>query len=376
MQDRDEYSELWRETRAFGAATPTDMSDITKRPPSNGFDVQLNEPLNHPVFEGYYSYEGHTFEQLTSLEKRVLEMAVHYPHIQDGIMKAPMNFRRDCLTKPQAAQSNVFSKVFGTTELFEKIVGYIIPRYEDLANLSATCQFVAFKIESLWMHFDASNNNFWGWDKEELAAVRRQEADMEAALAESGKGKGREIIRREFYPYLIISPIRPQDQGPTQDVCRSRTRYPVTPSVKKSPETDFGTSMKAHYSLLHFSFLNSHAIKHLILHAMPWVNVATIERIIPEMHGLESLGIYQCFLMNLGDTGPFLKAINAINQKRLKLGEPHIAVDFSPYYYRGSPYKEDGDGHDGEYGVLPEEKCQLGTTRAVTAQLNGLSVLP
>lgn len=114
-------------------------------------------------------------------------------------------------------------------------------------------------------------------------------------------------------------------------------------------------------------YLNGYAIKHLILHGLPWVNVAALARIVPEMPKLEALGVHQCFLLTLGDTQPLLRAINCINQERVQ--QPHVAVDFSPYYYKGPPYNEDVTGHVGEYGVVPEEQPWLATTRAVAAEL-------
>lgn len=120
---------------------------------------------------------------------------------------------------------------------------------------------------------------------------------------------------------------------------------------------------------VHMAYLNGYAIKHLILHGLPWVNVEALQRIVPEMPKLEALGVHQCFLLTLGDTQPLLQHINGINQERVQLKQPHIAVDFSPYYYKGPPYKEDGSGHVGEYGVVPEELKWLATTRAVVAQL-------
>lgn len=116
-------------------------------------------------------------------------------------------------------------------------------------------------------------------------------------------------------------------------------------------------------------YLNGYAIKNLILHSLPWVNVAALGRIVPEMLKLEALGVHQCFLLTLGDTQPLLHAINGINQERVQLKQTHVAVDFSPYYYKGPPYKEDGTGHVGEYGIVPEEQRWLATTRAVAAQL-------
>ncbi|KAI0877690.1 hypothetical protein GGS24DRAFT_510579 [Hypoxylon argillaceum] len=347
---------------------PPKASEDTAEPDNdpntgNGLNVRMNDPLNHPLFEGYYTYEGRRYEELTGFEKRVLEMAVHYPYIAKGIMRGPFLFRTGSLTYPEAEQPYLFHQVFGVPEIFDKIVDHLIPRYEDLANLFATCQLTARRVQGLWMHLDAATNDFWGWNCNSLANVRMMERDRESL----GKTEGAK--RLGFSPSVIISPIRPQDQGPEQEVIRTKTGYPVTPSVKKPKGLDFGSSMRAQYSLFHLTYLNGHSIKHLILHGMPWVNVATIKRIVPEMRQLKALGVHQCFLMALDSTRPLLQAINEINKKRAEVNEPHIAADFSPYYYKGSPYKKDGTGHVGEYGILPEESCRLDTARAVTAQL-------
>ncbi|KAI1132687.1 hypothetical protein F5Y10DRAFT_292392 [Nemania abortiva] len=342
-QERDGYHEfIYAPPRAPETATEYKIhrSNANPRP---------NDPLYHPKFEGYYNYEGRRFEQLTASEKRILEIAVHYPDIQNGIMKAPLYFRRGSFAQPEAKQPEAFRRVFGTHELLAQILSYITHRYEDLANLCRTSQFAAGMVQSIWMHLDATKNDFLGWNRDKLTDVRGG---------------------RTFSPFVMISPIR-QDQGPVQKVITSKTGYPITPSVEKSEQTDLASSMRAHYSLLHLSYFNGHAIRHLILHAMPWVNVATIECIVPEMRMLESLGVHQCFLMNLGDAQPLLRVINDKNKERLELKLPHVALDFSPYYFKGPPYKEDGTGHVGEYGVIPEdeEDARLGTNRAVTAQL-------
>lgn len=49
--------------------------------------ISLNDPLNHPRPVGYYNYEGRKHTELTESEKRMLEMAAHYPNIRGGIMR-------------------------------------------------------------------------------------------------------------------------------------------------------------------------------------------------------------------------------------------------------------------------------------------------
>jgi hypothetical protein len=105
------------------------------------------------------------------------------------------------------------------------------------------------------MHLDATTNDFWGWNKNCLTEVRRQEAMADEFLANDPNGDGNRVATRAFSPSVIISPIRPQDQGPAQKVIRSRTGYPITSSIKKPQETDYGSSMRAHYSLCKFFLL-------------------------------------------------------------------------------------------------------------------------
>ncbi|KAF2967496.1 hypothetical protein GQX73_g6127 [Xylaria multiplex] len=332
----------------------------------------INDAIDHPQFMGYYNFDGRKFKDLTEKEKRFLEFAVHYPDVRNGIMKAPLLFRTGSFTQPTARQPDLVRKVFGTPELFNKIVSHLIPRYEDLASICRTSQFTAGLVQSLWMHLDATTNDFLGWDTETLASVRVREAQEEEEREKNNSLKHEVAPKRFFSPTVIVSPVRPQDQGPPQEIVRNKAGYPMTPGVEKVKETDFETSMCAHYKLLHMVYLNGHVIKHLILHGLPWLSVAAIKCIVPQMTMLEALGIHQCFVMNFGDTQPLLRVVNAINKERREHKQPHVALDFTPFYYRGPAYKADGTGHIGEYGVLPQDISGIHTTQAVTAHLIGI----
>ncbi|TRX96433.1 hypothetical protein FHL15_002705 [Xylaria flabelliformis] len=344
---------------------------------SNDIEIEWSrkEPLNHPEFKGYYNYEGRKFTELTALEKRQLEMAVHYPNIRKGIMKAPFYFRTGSFFLHEETQSKLSRQVFGTREIFDKIFAHLITRYEDLANLSAASQFTAHMVQSSWMHLDATSIDFLGWDENCLSDVRKMEEQEEKKRSNGkGKEKAKNVPTRTFSPTVMISPVRPEEQGPTLPVATNKAGYPLNPSVMPPEKTSFEVSMRAHYKLLHFSYLNGYAVKHLVLHGMPWVTVAALQRVISRMPRLEALGVHQCFLLTFGDTQPFLRAINAINKDRsnLTIRLPHIATDFSPFYYKGPPYKADGSGHMGEYGIVPEEKDWLDYHRAIPAQLFGI----
>ncbi|GAW16119.1 hypothetical protein ANO14919_055420 [Xylariales sp. No.14919] len=337
----------------------------------------VNEAINHPQFKGFYNFEGRKSNQLKPTEKRALEMTVHYPNVQKGIMKAPLLFRTESFTKPTARQPEGFTKVLGTPEIFDKVSDHMKPCYMDLVNLCRTSQFAAGRVQSIWMHLDATKNDFLGWDQETLGAVRKREDEEEercerAGPQGAGSSKGNGVKRAFFSSSIIVSPIRPQEQGPSRDMVVNKAGYPVTSSVEEAEKTSLTDSMRANYKLLHMAYLNGYAIKHLILHGMPWVVTEMIQCIVQHMPALETLGIHQCFLMTLGDTQPLLRAIININKEREERKQPHIALDFTPFYYRGPPYKPDGTGHVGEYGIVPEEFGWLCSTQAVAAQLLGI----
>ncbi|TGJ85120.1 hypothetical protein E0Z10_g3620 [Xylaria hypoxylon] len=344
-------------------------------------DPKINLAIDHPEFTGYYNFEGRNFKELTRNEKRLLEMTVHYPNIERGIMKAPNLFRTRSFTQPTARQNDLVRQVFGTPELFNKIVSHLTPRSEDLVNLCRASQFTAGMVQSVWVNAPGRyQQRLSGWDMETLAKVRTREAEEEesreqAEREKNGSSKGKQVQKRFFSPSVIVSPIRPQNQGPPQKMVVNKAGYPVTSSVEEVEGTDLMASMLAHYKLLHMVHLNGQAIKHLVLHGMPWVVVEAIQCIVPQMTALETLGVHHCFLLTLGDTQPLLRAINTINEQREKRKQPHVALDFTPFYYRGPAYKPDGTGHVGEYGVVPEEKDWLHSTQAVAAQLCGIREL-
>ncbi|KAJ3577317.1 hypothetical protein NPX13_g3251 [Xylaria arbuscula] len=346
---------------------------------SNG-QLVMNDALKHPGFKAYYNFEGRRHDQLTTQETKFLEMCVHYPNIQNGIMKAPLYFRTtSSFTLPPADQPDLVCQVVGIHELFEMIIGHILPRREDLTNLFRTCQLMANKIHGIFMHINATDNDFLGWDNNNLADIRQIESEeeemfkLQAETSVNDCEKVMEPVYRQFFsPNVIISPVRLDDQAPPREMITNETGFPVTPSVEDYEAGDLATSMAGHYKLLHMTFMNGHYIKNLMLHSLPWVNVETIRCIMPHMSKLESLGVHNCFLLTLGDAQPLLREMNSTNDDRVKLNQPHVAVDYTPYYYRGPPFKSDGTGHVGEYGIVPEEKDWLDSSKAVAAQLLGI----
>lgn len=65
--------------------------------------------------------------------------------------QAPLLFRTQSFTQPEASQPEVVCRVLRAPEIFNQIAGYLIPRYEDLANLCRTSQLTARMVQSLWV---------------------------------------------------------------------------------------------------------------------------------------------------------------------------------------------------------------------------------
>ncbi|KAI0197678.1 hypothetical protein F4808DRAFT_463545 [Astrocystis sublimbata] len=336
-------------------------------------DIEKNAPLLHPEFENYYNYEGRRYEELTEDEKRRLEMAVHYPHVRNGIMKAPFSFRKGPMAGPEVMQRELICRIFGNEDIFNKIFPHLLSRYEDLANFCGTSQLLARMVQSSMMHLNTTTMNFKLFDQLSLNEIRVAEAQKGEGMSDT-ESKGRKTRDHPFSSTVIISPVRAEKQGPVQEVKRNKAGYPLNSSVAAPEGPSFEHSMRAHYKLLSFAYLNGYAIKHLILHGMAWVNVPALRAVVSKMPKLEVLGVHACFLMHFGESQPLLRAMNKTNKERAeaKPPKPHVAVDFSPFYYRGPPYKADGSGHQGEYGLLPEEKPYMDTQRAVGAQLIGI----
>ncbi|GAP84380.1 hypothetical protein SAMD00023353_0702010 [Rosellinia necatrix] len=322
-------------------------------------NIRMNDPLYHPEFNGYYNYDGRRFNELTAIEKNILDIVVHYPDVKKGIMRAPIYFRNKNFSLPEAKQPWAFTRFFEIPELFGPVVEALIPRQGDLVKLCQVSQLTARSVASIWMRFNTTTHDFKGWDTQSVADVwaresRRLDGDRPKDL---------------FGTSVFISPVRAEDQGPEREVMRNKSGYPLNPSVDRHEGSDFTSSMVAHYKMLNFAHLNGHAVRHLVLHSMPWVDVSSLRHIMRAMPKLEALCVYQCFLLPLGETRPLLRGVNRINAERAGRGQSRLALDFSPFYYKGPRYKPDGGGHVGEYGICPEETEWLESTAAVASLL-------
>ncbi|KAI2641151.1 hypothetical protein GGS21DRAFT_487489 [Xylaria nigripes] len=347
--------------------TAETLAHGTDRKDGDAYDREMFHPLRHPTFDGPYNYEGR--DQLSALEKRLLEIHVHYPNIRNGIMNAPFLFQPQHFTLPEAQQYGAFRQIFGTVEIFELVMASLLHRYEDLTNLCRTSQFVARQIQGMWMHLDARGNDFLGLDMIAVRGVQNTGEEPSPNVASRAAKLRQGVEERGFSQTVLISPIRSEGQGSLRQPIFDEAGYPITSSIEPFKESSFPRSLHAHYKLLHMTFLNGEFIKHLVLHGLPWLNVSALECILPEMRELETLGVHQCFLMTLGETLPLLRAINNINSTRPQFGDPFIRADFTPFYYRGPHYEKDGTGHVGEYGVVANGTIDLDTARGITALL-------
>ncbi|KAI0397445.1 hypothetical protein F5Y17DRAFT_455102 [Xylariaceae sp. FL0594] len=326
--------------------------------------------VRHPDPRTVPSYDG---SPLTPIEERVRDIAVNYPNIKGGIMKAPFYFRAEKFTLREAKQPAGFVRIFGTGEIGSMVIDYLMGGNEDLCNLFMTCQFMAQKLQYEWMHLDSRLGDFFKFDKYPVDEFRTR---AEAARKEGDETKAKKLedIMGCFSRRCIISPVREHNQGPLQRQFVSLNGTPLNSRVQEGVETPWTFSMATHYKLLHLVNNNGKLLTDLVLFAQPWLTVKALEFIIPEMPKLRTIGIHNCFLMNFGNTQELLQAINKLNDKRKESGNPHVTVDFTPFYFKGPGWKlkkggRSHQGHVGEYGLVPEENTWIRTDNVLGAQL-------
>ncbi|KAI1809884.1 hypothetical protein GGS20DRAFT_590136 [Poronia punctata] len=333
-------------------------------------------PLRRPDPRTQGNYDG---RELTALERRFCDIAVNYPDVKHGIMKAPFNFRTTTtFVFPEQEQSCTMMEVFRTFEFRELIIQHLMPRFEDLTNLFSSCQAIAKLLQSDWMHLDSSRLDFLNLDMCTVADMEKERDaapdDNEESQAKQVKqAKRAKICLEKLSSTCIISPIRKERQGKPQTQVLTENDYPLNSQVKPSRKTPLCVAMHAHYKLMHLSYLNGNLLKDLLLIAQPWMTVSALKGIIPAMPKLRNLGVHNCFLMNFGVTQELLQAVNTHNEARQAQNRPHIALDFTPFYYRGPGWQHGdhvtGHTHFGEFGLVPEEWDWLDTPRALGAQL-------
>ena len=98
------------------------------------------------------------------------------------------------------------------------------------------------------MHLDSKAGDFFNFDKHPLKNFQKQ-------IQEARDGRDEAKVERikwrmdSFSQRCIISPVRPQRQGPLQRQWVSQNGTPLNARVRESTETPWHASMATHYKL-------------------------------------------------------------------------------------------------------------------------------
>ncbi|KAK7757934.1 hypothetical protein SLS62_000312 [Diatrype stigma] len=269
---------------------------------------------------------------------------------------APFTQSRFGFSKTQAKQSTALGAVAKTPEIFNMIVSHLIGSWEDMSNLSRTCQLLFKGIGIAVTHCDLKSANFLDIDKSE------QELRW---LVINGQ-RTREQANVEVCPFLLVSPIRREFN---ESKLSSRNRInehgyiDTREMLFEEPRiTDtFMQNLKLYRAILH----RPDQFRHLLLQRVPFTNISAVKAIIRSLPNLKTLGVHNCDLMTFGDTSMLLKAVRDANLYRFKKdNKTRLDVDFYPRYFQGPIL-----GSLGCFGVIPHDEGKLDIPRAVVAGL-------
>lgn len=89
----------------------------------------------------------------------------------------------------------------------------------------------------------------------------------------------------------------------------------------------------------------AHFLQNVQFHRVPFLSIHLLDLLIPQMDNLTVLGIYQCQLINLGDTMDLLRLV------RIYKKQSQLTLDFFPNYHVGPPDVPGNIFFVGTYGV-------------------------
>ncbi|KAI1137144.1 hypothetical protein F5Y05DRAFT_419628 [Hypoxylon sp. FL0543] len=333
---------------------------------------------------------------VTGMDQAMLNLT-NYPFLSHTVMSAPLLPRCVPLESEKIAKEGQFSmpkksqpegltKVFGNTELCLKILYEVAARWDDLSNLTRTCQMFLYRINEVSAHADLTRGNFLNLDftddaineankkARKAAAEKAEKEDAEKAekaetdVAEKGedekKKKKDEFIKPGSSSFLVFSNVRKRYLGAEDgEDSPNSLGFPAPPKGRYySPPVE--RRIVDTYRLLSAINVRGSQIRILHFHSAPFLDLSMLKKCLDELPNLRVLGVHNCELLHFGMTVPLLEAVVARNEER---GLSFVRSDFSPFYYYGRQRKS--DGKRGEYGVIPSDMGRVDTLRAVTAVL-------
>ncbi|KAI0149938.1 hypothetical protein F4776DRAFT_672101 [Hypoxylon sp. NC0597] len=310
---------------------------------------------------------------VTGMDREMLALT-NYPFLSHTVMSAPLLPRciprlgsqssQDTVVEGQflmttKKQPSALTKIFTTPELCLKILSEIGARWDDLGNLSRTCQMIMFALNEVSTHVDLTKGEFLNLDFPNNDVDEANARATAEDIATNGK-----FMRPAPAEFLILSNIRGQYLGAEDGEGEPDNQgYPAPPRgryYRRNAEDRLPDT----YRLFSTINVRGSRIRMLHFHSTPYLDVSVLEKCLDELPNLQVLGVHNCELLHFGMTVPLLEAIIARNKKP---GASFVRSDFSPFYYYGRQRQD--DGRKGEYGVIPSDMGTVDTRRAVTAVL-------
>ncbi|KAI1459574.1 hypothetical protein F4805DRAFT_455739 [Annulohypoxylon moriforme] len=263
------------------------------------------------------------------------------PLEEDGPDGQPVPRAAGQFSIPKKSQPSALTRVFETPELCLLIMKAIGHRWEDVSNLSRTCQTVLFSLNSISTHVDFNQGNFMNMNVPD------------------------DVLEATHKKYGYV-----QNPGTTEFVVVSGIRDSVgnggaaSPGSKQQKCSYRGVVLNT-FPLMETLSVRGQSIKILHLHSIPNIDLSMLKLALRCLPNLEVLGIYNCELLHFGATVPVLDAVITHNRES---GRSPIRVDFSPYYYFGVHNEATGE-KIGEYGVIPSDLGTIKTRKAVVSIL-------
>ncbi|KAI0837545.1 hypothetical protein F5Y06DRAFT_304342 [Hypoxylon sp. FL0890] len=311
---------------------------------------------------------------VTGMDQAMLNLA-NYPFVSHTVMSAPLLPRRVPLLAshtgektgvegqfsiPQKEQPKAMTNAFRNPELCLKLLFEIAGRWDDLGNLTRTCQMVMFAVNQVSTHVDLTKGNFLNLNFSDEDVKKANERLTAEDIAENGK-----FIVPGSPAFLVLSNIRGRYRGAEDgEEAPDHQGYPAPPKGRYFRPTAERKIIDTSFRLLSTINMRGPQIRILHFHSTQHLDLSVLKMCLDNLPELKVLGIHNCELLHFGMTVPLLEAIIERNKNP---DMSFVRCDFSPFYYYGRQRQD--DGRKGEYGVIPSDMGTVDTRRAVTAVL-------
>ncbi|KAK7914676.1 hypothetical protein PG985_012379 [Apiospora marii] len=373
------YCRLWPVEESLierGLAVRPQPEDLERE--VRKFNISLNPNINMPRTMAWKIDDDR--KEPTPEEEVALRLA-HFPNVPGLVTKAPMVLSGNSFKMATNTEHCTFEKVMAVAELREKILEHHLGQWQSLSNLARTSQTMFKYIESIFAHWDLTNQWFGGcdltldvyearkyrgaWSKDQKTQAKRI---LQATHTEDKQKKLQKERLLNSTKYVSVHPSRErhrQDFGKktlSGEKVGNTEWYDHSDSYPDPMNEDPVFKGESHISLLRSVYRHGTKIQYLHLHRVPYLNVSAVKALVPSMPNLRVLGIYSCDLLNFSHTKELMNIV--IDTNKMNSARPPIDFDYYPRFHRGPV-----ENRVGSYGVFWNDVGGIKTPLAVAAGL-------